>query len=91
MCDGWEIAVGALMAEAGNREFVTAAGGGVTTTGCELLLQPAFTAEVLRCCNEVGLYVLLDGSGFLSARATGQFLADTDLVLVNIKYFYVNT
>jgi pyruvate formate lyase activating enzyme len=71
------------------RTFITTAGGGVTLTGGEALLQPAFTASVFRRCKELGLHTALDTSGFLGARATDELLADTDLVLLDIKSFDV--
>ncbi|MFD6286737.1 pyruvate formate-lyase-activating protein [Streptomyces sp. NPDC060205] len=90
--DGRDITVDEVMAEIDRyRGFVTAAGGGVTLTGGEPLLQPAFTAEVLHRCKEAGLHTALDTSGFLGARATDGLLADTDLVLLDIKSFDVNT
>ena len=62
------------------------AGGGVTISGGEPLLQPAFTGELLhRCQAELGLHTALDTSGFLGARADDALLADTDLVLLDIK------
>ncbi|MER6084954.1 pyruvate formate-lyase-activating protein [Streptomyces sp. NPDC001833] len=73
------------------RAFVTTAGGGVTLTGGEPLLQPAFAGAVLRRCKEAGLHTALDTSGFLGARATDELLADTDLVLLDIKSFDVPT
>ncbi|MEW2567294.1 pyruvate formate-lyase-activating protein [Streptomyces sp. NPDC047070] len=92
MRDGREATVDEVMAEIDRYlGFVTAAGGGVTLTGGEPLLQPAFTAEVLRRCKETGLHTALDTSGFLGARATDELLADTDLVLLDIKSFDVNT
>lgn len=92
MRDGREATVDEVMAEIGKyRGFVTAAGGGVTLTGGEPLLQPAFTAAILRRCKEAGLHTALDTSGFLGARATDELLADTDLVLLDIKSFDVNT
>ncbi|MFE4702418.1 pyruvate formate-lyase-activating protein [Streptomyces sp. NPDC056738] len=88
MRDGREATVDEVMAEIEKyRPFVTAAGGGVTVTGGEPLLQPAFTAAVLRRCREAGLHTALDTSGFLGARATDRLLADTDLVLLDIKSF----
>ncbi|MCB5178260.1 pyruvate formate-lyase-activating protein [Streptomyces antimicrobicus] len=69
------------------RGFTDLAGGGVTLTGGEPLLQPAFTAEVLRACKERGLHTALDTSGALGARADDALLADTDLVLLDIKSF----
>lgn len=73
------------------RGFVTAAGGGVTLTGGEPLLQPAFGAGILRRCKEAGLHTAVDTSGFLGARATDELLADTDLVLLDIKSFDINS
>lgn len=92
MRDGREATVDEVMAEIEKyRGFVTAAGGGVTLTGGEPLLQPAFTGAVLRRCKEAGLHTALDTSGFLGARATDELLADTDLVLLDIKSFDVRT
>jgi hypothetical protein len=62
---------------------------GATLTGGEDLLQPAFTAAVLRRCKELGLHTALDTSGFLGARASDALLADTDLVLLDVKSFGV--
>ncbi|MGW3989179.1 pyruvate formate-lyase-activating protein [Streptomyces sp. NPDC004830] len=88
MRDGREATVDEVMAEIDTyRSFVSTAGGGVTLTGGEPLLQPAFTAAVLRRCQEAGLHTALDTSGFLGARATDALLADTDLVLLDIKSF----
>ncbi|MEW2048041.1 pyruvate formate-lyase-activating protein [Streptomyces sp. NPDC005476] len=92
MRDGRETTVDEVMAEIEKyRAFITTAGGGVTITGGEPLLQPAFTGEVLRRCREAGLRTALDTSGFLGARATDELLADTDLVLLDIKAFDVGT
>ncbi|WP_405541306.1 pyruvate formate-lyase-activating protein [Streptomyces phaeochromogenes] len=88
MRDGREATVDEVMAEIEKyRAFITTAGGGVTLTGGEPLLQSAFTGEILRRCKEAGLHTALDTSGFLGARATDELLADTDLVLLDIKSF----
>ena len=90
MRDGKELTTDDVMAEIEKyRPFITTAGGGVTLTGGEPLLQPAFTAEILHRCKELGLHTALDTSGFLGARATDALLADTDLVLLDIKSFDV--
>ena len=60
-------------------------GGGVTVTGGEPLLQPRFTAAVLRECKDEGIHTALDTSGALGARATDDLLLDTDLVLLDLK------
>ncbi|MEU8845636.1 pyruvate formate-lyase-activating protein [Streptomyces sp. NPDC048564] len=92
MRDGREATVDEVMAEIDkHQDFLSTAGGGVTLTGGEPLLQPAFTAAVLRRCKEAGLHTALDTSGFLGARATDELLADTDLMLLDIKSFDVTT
>ncbi|WP_406011234.1 pyruvate formate-lyase-activating protein [Streptomyces sp. NBC_00637] len=92
MRDGRGTTVDEVMAEIDKyRAFITAAGGGVTLTGGEPLLQSAFTEEVLRRCKEAGLHTALDTSGFLGVRATDELLAHTDLVLLDIKSFDLAT
>ncbi|MFC9890087.1 pyruvate formate-lyase-activating protein [Streptomyces pilosus] len=92
MRDGEPATVDEVMAEIEKyRAFLTTAGGGVTLTGGEALLQPAFTAAVFRRCKELGLHTALDTSGFLGARADDALLADTDLVLLDIKSFDAGT
>ncbi|WP_075731098.1 pyruvate formate-lyase-activating protein [Streptomyces acidiscabies] len=86
--DGQETTVDEVMARIEqHRPFLTASGGGVTLTGGEPLLQPAFTGEILRRCKALGLHTALDTSGFLGARADDTLLARTDLVLLDIKSF----
>jgi pyruvate formate lyase activating enzyme len=65
--------------------FVTTAGGGVTVSGGEPLLQPGFTRDVFEAAKRLGLHTALDTSGFLGARADDRLLAATDLVLLDIK------
>lgn len=90
--DGKPTTVDEVMAEIDKyRAFVTTAGGGVTITGGEPLLQSAFTAEIFRRCKEAGLHTALDTSGFLGARADDALLADADLVLLDIKSFDIGT
>ncbi|TDC47159.1 radical SAM protein [Micromonospora sp. KC207] len=75
-----------LMARAERyRRLIPVAGGGVTISGGEPLLQPRFTGEVLRCCHALGLHTALDTSGFLGARADDALLDATDLVLLDVK------
>ncbi|MFF7729070.1 pyruvate formate-lyase-activating protein [Streptomyces sp. NPDC008001] len=88
MRDGRAVTVDEVMARIEScRPFLTASGGGVTVSGGEPLLQPAFTGEVLRRCKELGLHTALDTSGNLGARAGDALLGSTDLVLLDIKSF----
>jgi pyruvate formate lyase activating enzyme len=65
--------------------FIAAAGGGATVSGGEPLLQPRFTAALLRGFQDLGLHTALDTSGFLGAKADPGLLEATDLVLLDIK------
>ncbi|MCO5991555.1 pyruvate formate-lyase-activating protein [Actinoallomurus spadix] len=86
MRDSRRVTVDELMTEIEKyRRFISVAGGGVTVSGGEPLLQPAFTGELLHRCHELGLHTALDTSGFLGDRASEALLADTDLVLLDIK------
>ncbi|MFR0355905.1 pyruvate formate-lyase-activating protein [Streptomyces sediminimaris] len=91
MRDGRPASVDEVMAEIEKyRAFLATAGGGVTITGGEPLLQRAFTGSVLHRCKEAGLHTALDTSGFLGERASDALLADTDLVLLDIKSFDIS-
>lgn len=60
-------------------------GGGVTVSGGEPLLQPAFVRRILRYCAERDIHTALDTSGFLGLRASNDLIADTSLVLLDVK------
>lgn len=67
------------------RDFLLAAGGGVTLSGGDPLFQPVFTKAILRGCKGMGLHTCLDTSGHLGRNADDELLAVTDLVLLDIK------
>lgn len=86
MRDGERTGSRRLVAEAARYvPFIRAAGGGATVSGGEPLLQPRFTAALLRGFKTLGLHTALDTSGYLGARADSALLAATDLVLLDIK------
>lgn len=87
MRNGVRTSADEVIAEAAKyRTFIRAAGGGVTLSGGEPLLQPVFAGELLhRFRQELGLHTALDTSGYLGARATDALLRDVDLVLLDIK------
>jgi len=64
---------------------VLSATGGVTVSGGEPLLQPAFTEAVLSGSKSLGLHTALDTSGAMGHHAPDSLLAATDLVLLDIK------
>lgn len=67
------------------RRIFRTSGGGITLSGGEALMQPAFTARILRGAREMGIHTALDTSGFLGAMATDEMIEDTNLVLLDVK------
>ena len=65
--------------------FYRTSGGGVTVSGGEPLMHPAFTAELLRMCKESGIHTAIETSGFAVWAAWKQVLPYCDLVLFDIK------
>jgi pyruvate formate lyase activating enzyme len=86
MRDGVEVEASEIVARLARYAPVfEATGGGLTLSGGEILMQPAFAARVLRGAKELGVHTCLDTSGFLGRALTDQGLADTDLVLLDVK------
>ena len=86
MKDGVEVEASELIARIRRyAPLLRATGGGLTLSGGEILMQPAFAARVLRGARELGVHTALDTSGFLGRALTDQALADTDLVLLDVK------
>lgn len=61
------------------------AGGGVTLSGGEPVLQRGFLMSLVGRCRELGLHTCLDTSGRLGARLTDDDLAAIDLNLLDLK------
>jgi pyruvate formate lyase activating enzyme len=76
----------ALLAEiSAYRPYLRHTRGGMTISGGEPLMQPAFTEALLHGCRLMGLHTALDTSGFLGADIPDSLLDVTDLVLLDIK------
>ncbi|MBQ4616548.1 MAG: pyruvate formate lyase-activating protein [Mailhella sp.] len=60
--------------------------GGLTLSGGEPLMQAAFACELFRLCHENGLNTCLDTSGCVLNSGVEELLAETDRVLLDIKY-----
>ncbi|OKL54899.1 pyruvate formate-lyase 1-activating enzyme [Bowdeniella nasicola] len=59
--------------------------GGVTFSGGEPLMQPAFLSRLLAGCKQLGIHTAIDTSGFLGANASDEMLDNLDLVLLDFK------
>ncbi|MBE7041708.1 MAG: pyruvate formate lyase-activating protein [Ruminococcaceae bacterium] len=90
--DTWDIEGGTeysakqLVAKATRYREYFGAEGGVTATGGEPLLQAEFVAEFFGLCHEAGLHTCLDTSGSILSENVKLLLAETDRVLLDIKY-----
>ena len=60
-------------------------GGGLTVSGGEPLMQPAFVGRLLHEAKQLGIHTAIDTSGFLGVNASDALLDDLDLVLLEIK------
>ncbi len=60
--------------------------GGITVSGGEPLLQADFVREVFALCHQAGINTCLDTSGSVWNDSVESLLAETDRVLLDIKY-----
>ena len=75
-----------VISEAGRYRAFIHPGGGLTVTGGEPLLQAAFVEDLfVGVKQEYGLHTALDTSANGGHRASDTLLANTDLVLLDIK------
>lgn len=59
--------------------------GGVTLSGGEPLMQPAFAAELFKQLKQAGIGTALDTAGTVPSEAVNDVLGYTDTVLLDIK------
>lgn len=67
------------------RRIFKATGGGITLSGGEVLMQPAFANQILLGAKALGVHTCLDTSGFLGRNASDEFLKNVDMVLLDVK------
>ncbi len=59
--------------------------GGLTVSGGEPLLQPAFTLDLIRGAKEIGLHTAVDTAGSVPLSSTKEIADEADLILLDIK------
>ncbi len=59
--------------------------GGVTLSGGEPLMQPAFALDIIRRCKKEGLHTALDTAGSVPLELSKEVLDEVDLVMLDIK------
>lgn len=67
------------------QDLFKATGGGITFSGGESMMQPAFVSRVFRAAKEMGVHTCLDTSGFLNRNYTDAMIEDIDLCLLDVK------
>lgn len=83
---GREVTLNELLAELlKDRIYYEKSGGGVTLSGGEPLLQPLFSASLLKALKEHGIHTAIDTCGLCSPASLEKVLPFTDMVLYDIK------
>ena len=68
-----------------DRIFYDDSGGGVTFSGGEPLMQPAFLREMLEACRRDGLHTAVDTCGAADVRVLTDLARRADLFLYDVK------
>ena len=68
-----------------DKEYYETSGGGVTFSGGECMLQPAFLTELLRKCKENGIHTAVDTAGNVPWEAFEKVIPYTNLFLYDVK------
>jgi pyruvate formate lyase activating enzyme len=83
---GRTMSVDALMAEIErDRIFYDESDGGVTFSGGEPLMQPAFLARMVRSCRDSAIHVAVDTCGQADTSALLEVARDADMFLFDLK------
>lgn len=69
-----------------DRPFYARSGGGVTLSGGEPTLQPAFAAELLGACRDRGLHCALETCGHCEWEVLSALAQLVDLTFLDIKH-----
>ncbi len=84
---GREVTVGGMLEEVDkDRLLYETSGGGVTISGGEPTMQPEFASALLGALKERGYHTALDTCGHAEWNVLERVIADTDLVLYDLKH-----
>ena len=73
------------------RRVFKATNGGITLSGGEVLMQPAFAKRIILGTKEMGIHTCIDTSGYLGANCDEEMLDNLDLVLLDVKSGFPET
>jgi len=84
---GKTMSVDEVLAEiAKDTVFYDASSGGVTLSGGEPLMQPAFLTALLEACEKKGFHRTVDTSGYADRQILHEVASHTDLFLYDLKH-----
>lgn len=66
--------------------FFDESGGGLTLSGGDPLLQPAFAAAILQACRQLRIHTTLDTCGYAPWQHLHQVALLSDLILYDLKH-----
>ena len=69
-----------------DKMFMDASGGGMTVSGGECLVHPAFTTALLKAAKEAGLHTAVESCSFGSRDVIDSVYRYVDLALLDIKH-----
>ena len=69
-----------------DKMFMDASGGGMTVSGGECLVHPAFTAALLQAAKQSGVHTAVESCSFGSREAINSVYRYVDLALLDIKH-----
>lgn len=68
-----------------DKVFYEGSNGGVTLSGGEILMQPAFAKALIQKANDEGIHTTVETSGYASFETVWDVLKDVDLILYDLK------
>lgn len=66
--------------------FIEESEGGVTFSGGEPTMQPAFLKQLLIACKDEGIHTAVDTCGYTSHQTLSEIIPYTDLFLFDLKH-----
>ncbi|MBA4348223.1 MAG: glycyl-radical enzyme activating protein [Clostridiales bacterium] len=70
-----------------DKPFYDESGGGVTLTGGEALLYPAFVLELTRALHSAGIHVAIETAACVNEDVFSQVLSSVDFAYIDLKHY----
>lgn len=70
-----------------DKVFYEESGGGITLSGGEMLVQPAFAAQLLKAAKEEGLNTCAETTGYADPEVFAGLIEYLDVILMDLKHW----